>query len=448
VKIIRDTVHGDIRLTDEEMRIVDTPEFQRLRGVRQLGTSNLVFPGAQHTRFEHSLGTCWITRRMVEMINRRADNAGVHRPIDAELARFLGFASLIHDITHIPFGHTFEDERRILPPHDKSRERLHYFLERGGLSEVLHSLGVREALLDFFTKGKQAKPAFAYQIVAGPVCADLLDYLQRDAHYCGLSLRYDERIFHYLAVEGDQLCFNLYSDRGFRADAWSELINLLRIRYHLTERVYYHHTKMVSGAMLSRLLEALLASGGIEISELYDLRDDGFLFLLQQRIPEHNPEFVPLLARYLSRKLYKRVYMVARNPLNPDYPGERYMRRFQSDFHLNLDEARSHLEKKLAKQLGISPASIIIYAPEANMRLKEARVMVRMDSGPLVSLADVDHPELTALDNRHQALWRFYVFMDRAHEDKIPRAGRLLEKEIGLPNQLELLNKGQLAFDF
>jgi len=447
MKTIRDTIHGDITLTGEEMRVVDTPEFQRLRGIRQLGTSNLVFPGAQHTRFEHSLGTCWVAKRMIDRINGRASRAGLHEPIDGETVRFLSLAALLHDITHIPFGHTFEDERRILPAHDKSGERLRHFLFNGRLAGVLKELKVAERLFDFFTRGKQQAPAFAWQLVAGPICADLLDYLKRDAHYCGLNLGYDDRIFHYLNVEAGQLCFDLYSDRGFRQDAWSELINLLRMRYHLTERVYYHHTKMVSGAMLSRILEALLAVDGIAVAELYRLRDDGFLNLLEQRIGRI-PSYRPLLEAYLSRRLYKRVYMVARDPLRPDFPDAAQLARFQNEFHLNQNGARHGLEKKLARHLGIPASAVVIYAPDIHMQLKEAHVMVRVNPGPLVSLASLKQPELEALSGRHQALWKFFLFMDPAHEDKFLRAGRFLTQEIGLPNQLELFNKGQMTLNF
>ena len=447
MKIIRDPVHGDIMLTPEEMRLVDTREFQRLRGIRQLGTSYLVFPGAQHTRFEHSLGTCWLAKKKAEVVNQRARRARIAEPIDQDETRFLGFAALLHDITHIPFGHTFEDERRILPPHDKNQERLYFFTHQGELADVLEDLGVRERLYHFFLNGKERDPQFTYQAVAGPISADLLDYLARDAYYCGLHMAYDDRIFRYLDVEGGRLYFNLYTDRGFRQDAWSELIHLLRIRYHLTERVYYHHTKMVSGAMLSRLLEALIEAGGIEIAELYGLRDDAFIHLLERRIGKIR-HYTPLLSAFLSRHLYKRVYMVAKDPLNLDFPSAEAMTRFQNEFHENQQQARSALEQQLARQLGIPASAIIIYAPETQMRLKEANVLARVDSGPLVKLSDVQHPELEALRNRHQALWKFFLFMHPKYEHRFPKAAQLMEQTIGLPNQLELLNKGQLTLGF
>ena len=83
------------------MRLVDTPEFQRLRGVHQLGTAYFVYPGAVHTRFEHSLGTCWLTSQMLDRLQIEVSD---HDRM-ATLA-----AALVHDVTHVPYGHTLEDE--------------------------------------------------------------------------------------------------------------------------------------------------------------------------------------------------------------------------------------------------------------------------------------------------------------------------------------------------
>jgi len=439
---MRDPIHGDLDLTAQEAEIIDTPQFQRLRGIRQLGTSHLVFPGAQHTRFEHSIGTSWMLKRMLRHINRWSNQTRI--PEDEEA--FLGVAALLHDITHIPYGHTFEDERRILPQHDKSRERLTWFLSNAELGAVLEKQGIQRQLIDFFGKGKD-RPTYAYDLVAGPVCSDLLDYLRRDAFYCGLPWNFDDRILRYLSIQENRLCFELYNDRGFRQDAWSELVSLLRIRFHLTERVYFHHAKMVSGAMLSRILEALLLEGLFKVEELYELNDDSLVYVFRQRMPKSHP-FRPILDAYLSRKLYKRVYMVAKSPLQPDFPDKEKMARFQRAFHFNKRNQRSNLERRLAKKLGIPASAIIIYAPDTDMRLKEAHIQVRVDAGPLRLLSDLKNPELTSLQERHQALWRFFLFMHPSYEDAFLKASKLMEREIGLPNQLELFNQGQFSFNF
>ena len=103
--IIRDPVHGDLAFTSIERRAMDTPTVQRLRGIRQTGTAYLVYPGCVHTRFEHSLGTSGMARRIMASI--RANGT----PISLEQESIVALAALLHDVSHLPFGHTFEDLR-------------------------------------------------------------------------------------------------------------------------------------------------------------------------------------------------------------------------------------------------------------------------------------------------------------------------------------------------
>ena len=118
--ILREPVHGDIELTSEETQLLDTPELQRLRGIKQLGLTYLVFPGATHTRFEHSIGTLHMCDRLVQAVNRNAarDPDSCHHITDSE-RRVLRIAALLHDVTHVPFGHNIEDQTGLLPRHDQ-----------------------------------------------------------------------------------------------------------------------------------------------------------------------------------------------------------------------------------------------------------------------------------------------------------------------------------------
>src|SRR5499426_3479284 len=136
-KLIRDAVHGDIEVGPLEVELIDTPEFQRLRGIKQLGTAYLVFPSAVHTRFEHSLGTSWMAHRILQSIRR-------NRSISSDEENVIRVAALLHDITHIPFGHTLEDERRVLPRHDKDEERVTYFLRNSAVGWILKREGIQD----------------------------------------------------------------------------------------------------------------------------------------------------------------------------------------------------------------------------------------------------------------------------------------------------------------
>src|SRR3954469_12229908 len=172
-KLIRDAVHGDIEMGSFEVELIDTPEFQRLRGIKQLGTAYLVFPSAMHTRFEHSLGTSWMAQRILGVIKRT-------QTVAADEEQIIRVAALLHDITHIPFGHTLEDERRVLPRHDKDEERVDYFLRTSTVGRILKREGIQEAVLGTI-KGSDS---FASDIVGGAISADLLDYLRRDTYFC------------------------------------------------------------------------------------------------------------------------------------------------------------------------------------------------------------------------------------------------------------------------
>ena len=135
MKTIRDAVHGDLDFTPDELAVVDTATFQRLRQIKQLGAACLVYPSAVHTRFEHSLGACGVAKKMIAAIRR---NCG-EKAISADDERLIGIYALCHDITHIPFGHTIEDERRVFPRHDQNTARIDHFL--GGPTSGRRSAG-------------------------------------------------------------------------------------------------------------------------------------------------------------------------------------------------------------------------------------------------------------------------------------------------------------------
>src|SRR5687768_10896385 len=139
-KLIRDAVHGDVEMGALEVELMDTPEFQRLRGIKQLGTAYLVFPSAVHTRFEHSLGTSWMAHRVLQAVRRSS-------AVSSDDETVIRVAALLHDITHIPFGHTLEDERRVLPRHDKDEDRAQYFLKDSAIGRILKREGIQEKVL-------------------------------------------------------------------------------------------------------------------------------------------------------------------------------------------------------------------------------------------------------------------------------------------------------------
>jgi hypothetical protein len=447
-KIIRDAVHGDMLFTVDDLALIDTPQVQRMRGIKQLGASSLIYPNAVHTRFEHSLGTCWLAKRIIKAIEANLAVTATPSPIDAYGKKVISAAALLHDITHIPYGHTFEDERRIFARHDENIERLTYFLDNKPIKSALIKQGIYQDVVRVLTACKTELPfPFMYQIVAGTVCADLLDYLKRDAYFCGLCQLYDERIFRYFTIVNGNFVIELHKDGLFRHDALSELINLLRIRYTLTERVYYHHAKAIAGAMISKALEMAIDLGRITLEDLFELRDDSFLYLLRTRT--RNGSVTRLVEAVESRRLYKRVYFLtlqqseARGGIT-----HTQQQVLEQRYHYNKDNARTVLEQELTKRLRLPQGALIIYCPSAKMALKEAAMLVKVDNYAPRSLRDFQNPEIRNLTDKHRHLWRFFVCIDPAYAERFEHASHLCEELFGHPNMLKLQTAGQLSFDF
>src|SRR6185503_6835674 len=177
-----------------------------------------------------------------------------------------------------------------------------YFLKQSQVGRILK----REGLQDEVIKAIRGDESFRSDIIGGAISADLLDYLRRDTYFCGLSQYYDARIFESFIIDDGRLVMNLEKQGRLRQDALSELVNLLRIRYTLSERVYYHHTKIASGAMISKAVELALQEG-FKPEELRSLKDETLQFTLRQRFGS-NAAIVHLLDCLDRRELYRPCY--------------------------------------------------------------------------------------------------------------------------------------------
>ncbi|MBX5464489.1 MAG: HD domain-containing protein [Clostridia bacterium] len=418
-------MHGDITLTGEEAWLLDAPEVQRLRWVQQLGTAYLVYPGCRHSRFEHALGTLAAAGRILAGLRA----AGFD--VAPEVERAVRAAALLHDVTHVPFGHTLEDERGLLPRHDRG-PRLGLLL-RGELGRRLERLGllgpVREILEPESGEERAAGgglPPWARELVAGTVDADLLDYLRRDAYYAGLKPDYDDRVYRYFVLDGGHLALNL-QDRGIdRPDARSEVIQVLRTRYFLTERVYFHHAKVASGAMVSRAVETVLEAGGVDEERLLRLGDQTLLEWLAggAGLRSGARETVAGLARaLLERRLLKRAYVLTARSTGRDERAE------LTRLYWRRGEPRRRLEAELAGEAGLAEGWVVVWCAQESA-MKEARVRVVSASGR----RELDGPEVEVLDQAYRGLWRLYVFAPREARTRVEAAAA---RRFGRPSELQ-----------
>lgn len=414
--LIRDPIHGDISLGTLESAVLDCAAVQRLRGIKQLGTAYLVYPGAVHTRFDHSLGASAMAHRIVASLRR--DGVEVTR----ELEDLVAAGALLHDVTHVPFGHTLEDERRLFPRHDKGSRLTHMFAGELGLE--LTRLGVRDALADLLGAGRKTLPGWAREVIASTIDADLLDYLRRDTYFAGLAHNYDDRVFHYFTVADDHLALHMSKHGMDRPDARSEVIQLLRMRYFLTERVYYHHTKVVAGAMISKAVELALDAGALGERDLLTLNDWTLLDHLQRC---GVGPVAALMARLQRRDLLKRGYVVSAQTIGADERASLVQR-----YHESRPD-RGAVEAELAAALQRPVDEVIVYCPALTV-MKEASARVTTSRG-VGRLNDRDDPacsEIHALEERYANLWRLYVFVP---EEVAPRAAQVGAALFGHPSE-------------
>jgi HD superfamily phosphohydrolase len=393
--LIRDPVHGDISLRPLEAAVLDFPEMQRLRGIKQLGTAYLVYPGALHARFDHSLGASFVSHRIVAALRRE----GVDIPV--ELEDLIGVGTLLHDVTHVPFGHTLEDERRLFPRHDKGN-RLSAMLA-GRLGEALGRLSIRDEIACLLGEAAGKLPAWAAEVISSTIDADLLDYLRRDSRFTGLAQDYDDRVFRYFTVADDHLALGMSKHGMERPDARSEIIQLLRMRYFLTERVYYHHTKVVAGAMISKAVELAVDDDALGETDLLELND----WTLIERLRQSGvPRVRTLMQRFLHRDLLKRGYVISAETIAPARRAD-LVQRFHEE-----RQPRREAEETIAAALGCDAGEIIVYCPALTV-MKEAAARVatgngwrRLNDSQLTAFA-----EIRALEDLYANLWRLYVFV-------------------------------------
>lgn len=395
--ILRDPIHGDLEFTEAERRVMDTSPFQRLRGVRQTGTAYLVYPGCLHTRFEHSLGTSAVSRRIIASLRRTGFD------ISEEQEAVVALAGLVHDISHLPFGHTFEDERKLFPRHDTS-DRLLTFLTHGEIGEAIDASGIGPDVIALLTEEDYPTP-WMRQIISSTIDADLLDYLRRDAYFAGLKQDYDDRIFSTFIVEDDQLAVD-----ASKVSTRTEVLHLLRLRYFLTERIYFHHAKVASGAMIAKAVE-LAVQGGLTEQHLYGLTDDA---LLRDLLVTGDARIERLIKNLNRRRLLKRAYT-----LTTAHVGRRRRDELIATYNRSI-AARQEVENQIADAVVLEPDQVILYCPDISS-IKEARVLVRTREGVRRLNEPRDNPpfDVKAVEDQHERLWRLYVFAPEGYVDRV-----------------------------
>ncbi len=427
-KLIRVAVTGDVLVTRLELRLIDTPSFQRLRRIRQLGTACFVYPSSLHTRFDHSLGTLAAAVKIVEKIRANEPAGSAEQTISPLEEALIRLYALLHDVPHIPFGHTLEDELLILPRHDENEARINHFL--GAQSEIgsviVETLGaeVLERLLSIYRwDGKSTPPgddAFIYDIVSNTVCADLLDYLARDNHFCNLGISHEYRFLNFLYLRRDEsgrrrMFIQLFKSGKPvpRRDTITDLCLLLETRYLMAERIYFHHAKITSGAMLARAVYEMLVSGELTEEALYEHSDDTLLHMLTVSRAAVAAE----LGRALwSRRLHKLLHKYQEEEFRGVQAQDHSERVLEEAVRTCTNpERRKAVEDQIAREAGGVEGDVLVYCPPRTMNLKPAGTKVIWE-GKACEFREIGdpliRPRLAEILSAHQHLWGVWILVN------------------------------------
>lgn len=293
---ITDPVHKCIQVTELERELIDAPVFQRLRRIKQLAGAHLVYPSAQHSRFEHSMGAMHVAGLAGDRLYSLNELA------DHDLVQQLRVASLLHDIGHGPFSHLSEEVMMLRS--NKDHEQIgKEIIQRTEISDILSTHGFSPKQISDLSTG-QSNSKFMNEIIAGSLSSDLMDYLPRDSLFTGAEygrIDYNRIINSFTITDGRSIALQRSSLYSFES--------MLISRYEMFKAVYFHKTVRAAEVML--LHSILLAFDSIDfltrnVQTFLALTDDTIIAkLLSAR---QRPVVRQLVRNYLDRKLLKCVY--------------------------------------------------------------------------------------------------------------------------------------------
>jgi len=345
---VRDPIHDYIDLTPLETKLVDTQAYQRLRWIRQLGPANLVYPGANHTRHEHCMGTCHVVGRM-------ADSAD----LDSGERQLASAAGLLHDLGHSPFSH-LGDEIEGLEDHvDRTMD----LVSKTEISDVLSQEGIDKNEINQIIDGKHSLGA----LVSGDLDGDRLDYLVRDAHYTGVSTGVDMgRLITTMSMVDGNL---VVREGGLPA-----VEALLTARSTMYPTVYFHPFARGAELMLARAANTAIEANEFTRDEFANFTDHKFLSELNnaQGLPQK------IVNDFENRRIVKRGVSITKDQAESS--------------GLNKAE-RLGYEQRIASELGLDSSDIYVDIPpltvvpglKAKIMKENGDVVLARDMSKLVS---------------------------------------------------------------
>ncbi|MGC8585332.1 MAG: HD domain-containing protein [Thermoplasmata archaeon] len=398
-KIIHDSVHGSIRIDEPLLSVIETPEFQRLNGIRQLGFNYLVFPGANHTRLEHSLGVSFI-----------AGEIGRRISMSNEKITLLRIGGLVHDIGHLPFSHTLENifKKYTGLDHVKIGEKIingdiiiENRIGEDCISHILEKNGIdRKDVIKVFADEEdsesfgKSKSAFE-SIINGDLDSDQMDYLLRDSHYTGVAYGSIDlpRILNTVNMINDLLVFD---NKGIEA-----LEGLVVARSLMYSSVYFHKTSRIAELMLIKAIKDM----DFDWKMLIQMNDSDILNFIKNGGTFQNE----IYERLKYRKLYKKVIVLNSIP----------------DEMINLDTER--IEKMISDFSGVDEKKIIVDIPFHELISGDKRLRsfdIRIYRNNRISFLENESSIVKAIKSRKLVDYALMIASEKNEIEKIENAAK------------------------
>jgi HD superfamily phosphohydrolase len=394
MKTIKDSVHDHIEVEGVARALLDTPPVQRLRRIKQLGPAHLVYPSANHTRFEHSLGVYHLACEALDHLN-----------IQGKRAERVRAAAILHDVGHAPYSHTIEE---VIHRHTgKYHDDVHEILAEGQVGDVLRDHGYSPGTIADLIAGEGKLG----QLVAGELDVDRMDYLVRDAHHTGVPYGTIDhaRLVRELTLVDDELVLA----EGNVPTAES----LLLARALMNPTVYNHHVTRICRGILQRASERLLAESDVTAEELRRMDDHDFFAALRA-----TPETAEFARRLSDRDLYKRAVWAEMEDVPDDV--------IDAD-HETLRE----FEDDIAAEAEVEPPEVIVNVLDRpSMTESESRVVVNGE----IRRLDQQSALVAALQHVQREQWRLGVYAPAEATDAV---GHAAERVLGLETDGALVNE-------
>lgn len=327
-KFLRDSVHGNLSLSEFEVELMDSPQIQRLRRIKQLGFISLVYPGANHSRLEHSIGTMFLGSKLAD-----------HLELSDYEKRLVRTAALLHDAGHGPFSHVSEAVLDV-----KHEELTAKVINDTSLNDIITKEFDPKEIIDIIN-GK----GYLGPIVSGELDVDRMDYLIRDSHYTGVA---------YGVIDVDRIIANLKLKQYLILDVKGVQAaeEALVARYQMYPSVYQHHTTRIVNAMFRRCLKRVIDEDIVNSEDMYKY-DDSDIVCMCRNVDEtesKNHTFIKdIITRLDNRNLLKGICSTRLNEFETP----------QEIFEIEK-KTLEKCEEDISEDMGIDRDYVILNIPE------------------------------------------------------------------------------------